>query len=402
MQNRTSVSMSNSTKLRDLVYFDINKAASIFSQLEMGLITETKSTKKDSMELINELLKREESIPREKKEVVLSSEEEKTKIEKKLTLESKVLHHDLLTRVEDLLFEENLIIDISSQLNNEVLSICEQPLDSIRASIGEIPYLRAEGLAAIEDYERIQKIANKFNDILEPIKYSLFQGISQTNEYQEAVQQIDILKSLANDPSQEYQKEIINEKVKQLEALLQEQIQVFLASHLGETIIPQWLIDAIDLYINTFMKGRVNIRIYPFDSFPHFQVIANLKRDCLLDSDLENLLFAYGTQTNLKLTVIGLITSLPPRENNIFNPMDEFNYEVEPQMEQARAWEKAFRGLFAGFQEIEKFMRFVSYPSVVIYPLAVYRTIRDSKNTKTNLKNGRNNGKTRKSRSAAT
>ena len=394
--------MSNSTKLRDLVYFDINKAASIFSQLEMGLLTETKSTKKDTVELINEILKQEETIPREKKEVVLSLEEEKIKVEKKLTLESKVLHHDLLTRVEDLLFEENLIIDIGNQLNNEILSNCEQPLDLIRATIGEIPYMRAEGLAAIEDYERIQKIATKFNDILEPIKYSLLQGIAQTTEYQEAVQQIDILQSLANAPSQEHQKEIINNQAKYLEGLLQEQIQAFLSSQLGGTSIPQWLIDAIDLYINTFMKGRVNIRIYPFDSFPHFQVIANLKRGCLLDSDLENLLFAYGTQTNLKLTVIGLITSLPPREKNIFNQMDEFNYEVEPQMEQARAWEKAFRGLFAGFHEIEKLMRFVSYPSTVIYPLAVYRTIRDSKNTTTNLKNGRNNGKTRKSRRAAT
>ncbi|HAA32325.1 MAG TPA: hypothetical protein DCE56_37285 [Cyanobacteria bacterium UBA8553] len=131
--------MNNSTKLRDLVYFDINKAASIFSQLEMGLLTETKFTKNNSMELIYELMKREESIPREKKEVVLSSEEEKTKVEKKLTLESKVLHHDLLTRVEDLLFEENLIIDISSQLHNEVLSHCDKPLDSIRASIGDLP-----------------------------------------------------------------------------------------------------------------------------------------------------------------------------------------------------------------------------------------------------------------------
>lgn len=377
----------NNTKLRDLVYFDINKAASIFSQLEMGLLTEVKSTQKDSMELNNDLIRQEHNIQRERKEVVLSSESETTKIEKKFILESRTLHHDLLTRVEELLFKEELIIDINSQSNNEELSNCDHPLDLIRETIGEIPYIRAEGLAKIEDYERIQQIAAKFNEILEPVKYSFLQSLTQIPEYQAAVEKIDSLRLHANDPKNKYQKKALINQVNQLESLLKEQVQSSLASSQLGTTIPQWLLNAIDLYIDTFMKGRINIRIYPFDSFPHFQVIANLKRDCLLDSDIENLLFAYGTQTNLKLTVIGLITSIPPRVNSLFNPMDEFNYESGNKTEQAREWEKAFRGLFVGFEEVEKFMKFVNYPSVVIYPLAIYRTIRSSpKRIKTSQK----------------
>lgn len=392
--------MSNRTKIRDLVYFDINKAASIFSQLEMGLLTEVKSTQKDSMELNNDILRQEHNIQREKKEVILSSESETTKIEKKLILESRTLHHDLLTRVEELLFEQELIIDINSQLNNEELSNCDQPLDLIRASIGEIPYMRAEGLATIEDYTRLQKIATKFNEILQPVRTSIRQTILATDEYQKEVKQIDSIRAKAHETSQRHQKKLIDNQVKQLESQLEEKVQE-LISTLSSTTIPQWLVDAIELYIDTFMKGRVNIRIYPFEPFPNFQAIANLKRDCFLDNDLENLLFAYGTQTDLKLTVLGLITSIPPRENSLFNPMDEFNYEVGPQMEAARDWEKAFRGMFVGFQGFEGLMRFVRYPSVVIYPLAVYRTIRSSNNTKRNIKKSRNGGKTKESRRAA-
>lgn len=75
--------MSNNPKIRDLVYFDVDKAASIFSQLEMGLLTEIKSTNKDSMEFTNDTFKEEHNIYRVKKEVVLTSENETTKVEKK-------------------------------------------------------------------------------------------------------------------------------------------------------------------------------------------------------------------------------------------------------------------------------------------------------------------------------
>lgn len=373
----------NNTKLRDLIYFDINKAASIFSQLEMGLLTEVTSTKKDLMESNNDIIRKQHDIQRESKKVVLSSESETTTIEKSSILESRTLHHYLLTRVEELLSKEELIIDINTQLNNEHLKNCSQPLDLIRASIGEIAYIRAEGLAIIEDYERIQKIAPKFNDIMQPIKNSIKQGILATDEFKEEFKKIEDIRSQISDPSKKNQQKIINNQVKELENQLDKKVEALIANSLSSSI-PQWIIDAIELYIDTFMKGRINIRIYPFDSFPHFQVIANLKRDCLLDSDVENLLFAYGTQTNLKLTIIGLITSIPPRVNNFFNPMDEFNYNFADKTEHARAWEKAFRGLFMGFQEIEKFMKFVNYPSVVIYPIAIYRTIRSSKEGKKN------------------
>lgn len=161
-------------------------------------------------------------------------------------------------------------------MTNEGLSISDQPLDLIRAKIGEIPYVRAEGLATIEDYERIKKIATKIHDILKPIKDSFRHQFMQLNECQNILREIELLREQANEYSNKNQKKSLNYQANQLESKLEEQVQVFIDACLN-TNIPQWIIDAVELYIDTFMKGRINIRIYPFDYFPNFQVIANLK-----------------------------------------------------------------------------------------------------------------------------
>jgi hypothetical protein len=126
------------------------------------------------------------------------------------------------------------------------------------------------------------------------------------------------------------------------------------------------------------MPERINFRVYPFESVPEFQVIANLKRDCFVDGNLENILFAYGIRPNVKLTIIGLITSIPSRNGTEFNPIiqggtDKGNQDMG----------KAFQQLFSSMQGVENLVRFSQYPNITIFPLAVYHSISNSKSERT-------------------
>jgi hypothetical protein len=381
--------VQKNSQLRDLIYFDFDKAASILSQVEMGLLKETTST--------NEKLKEERNIRKYGVAGVFTPEFGGIESDKKASFQSKILHHDLLVRVEELIFEQGFALDIN-EINAQSVDQSSNPSNFIREQIRDTPYIRAEGLAAIEDYQRIKRIAEKFNEILEPIRESQRHSIKQTNEYQEAKRRIDERRSEANETNDRNRKRSILDEVKKLEQELERLVESVVDAGVSQNI-PSWLIDAVGLFIDTFIPGRLNIRIYPFQDFPKFHVVANLKRDCFIDSDLENILFAYGTQTNMKLTVVGIVTSLPSESGDLFNPMKEFDEEFELQSTQEREFEKAFRGLFVGFQGFEKFMRFVNYPSVAIYPLAVYRTIRSNRE---NLTSNITVTKSRKSRANKT
>jgi hypothetical protein len=123
------------------------------------------------------------------------------------------------------------------------------------------------------------------------------------------------------------------------------------------------------------MPGRINLRIYPFEHYPSFQIMANLKKECFLDGDIDHVLFTYGPRPNIKLTVFGLITSIPNKEDEYFNPLSEFESLEDEEKTSEISFEQGMRGLFVGMEGFEKMIRFSRYPNVTIYPYAVYRNI---------------------------
>jgi hypothetical protein len=86
------------------------------------------------------------------------------------------------------------------------------------------------------------------------------------------------------------------------------------------------------------------------------------------------LIFSYGSTPNIKLTILGLITSIPDKEGNKFEPLQEFSKDHDQKPEEI--FERAFRGVFKGFEGLESFVRYSRYPNVTITPLAVYRNIK--------------------------
>jgi hypothetical protein len=341
--------MKSSSSLLDLLYFDFEKAASLLSQVEGGLpetvseTTESTDTKRNLRTY--ELLK------------LFKGEFGSTSSEKTSILESRLLHHDLLLRVEEALGKLRVIADLNTLLPPDTTDA-----DTIHASIGEHSYLRVEGWAAFEDYERLFEITKTFNDLLAFITRC---GLGEA----------EVLAALRDQRVQAEAKPggRKSREVRSIQVREQE-LQKLVKKTIDEKKLPEWLFEGVRLWINTYFKGRLNLRIYPFPECRTFEIIANLKRHCFVDDDLGHLMYGYGTYPNRKLTLLGLITSVPAKGHPEFDV--KANLEVDEETTDERAtFERAFRNVFAHLDGLESFSTFHRYPRIVVHPLAVYRRV---------------------------
>lgn len=340
------------TSVRDLIYFDFDKAASIWSQFSGGL-RERVSDTEDKMR--EQKAGAKIGIPK-----IVEANLGAEWIQKTTTLETKVLHHDLLNHLEIRLREIRLVADLM-----ETVDITESSPEMIRSAIAERPYVIAEGWGAIEDYQRILKVIEKFNDLTEFISTSGRETFKQTEEYKILKSQIAEIRANINREKDRNKREAAKSQVAAIEKQLE--------NPTGDSInkVEQWLIDGIQLWTNTFMPKRINLRIFPFENCPSFQIICNLKRECFVDQDLEHLLYGYGNFPNVPLGVLGLITSIPAQTASKFDPLAEFADETN--LTDKTRFESAYRGLFTALDGLEDFVRYSRYPNVTVHPIAVYR-----------------------------
>ena len=345
--------MDSDFTLRDLLYLDFDKAASIWSQFEEGLlerVSVTEDTGKDRAAGTRF------GIPG-----IAEANLGVDYLQKRSTLQSKTLHHDVLNRIEVRLDAAKLVTDLS----NVEPSVQSSP-EKIRAALGDRPYLRAEGWSVIEDYRRILAISSRFNEVVGFVVKAGQESAKKSPEYHQLQDLITDAKAAADKITDRNQKAVKKADLKELQVQLEAMTRTQLET------VDQWLIEGMRVWIETFMPSRINFRIYPFPECPSFQVLCNLKRECFVDSDLEHLLYGYGNRPNVPLAVFGLITSLPPHGDLPFDPMSEFKQggELSPQ----EVFESAFRGVFIGMEGLESFVRYSRYPNVTIHPIAVYRS----------------------------
>ncbi|HZR34063.1 MAG TPA: hypothetical protein VFA75_01725 [Nevskia sp.] len=101
-------------------------------------------------------------------------------------------------------------------------------------------------------------------------------------------------------------------------------------------------------------------------------VFGHLKRNCFEDVDSNSLHFTYGSIPTEKLTMIGIITSVPDESDSEFKPLVEFEKENLKDFESV---ENAFRGVFRGFDGLEQMIRTSRFPRILVHPLTVYRSV---------------------------
>ncbi len=342
--------------IRDLLYLDFDKAASIWSQFEEGLL--------ERVSVTEDVGKDRAAGTKFGLPGVAEANLGVDYLQKRSTLQSKTLHHDLLNRVETRLKADQLVTDLSDG------DLAFTSVDAIRSAIGDRPYLRAEGDSVIEDYRRILAIGEKFNEIVQFISKASQESVKKSAAYSELQDMIATEEVSAAQIGDRNQRSAKKTQLK----LMRQKLDQLLTPQLSP--VDGWLIDGMRHFVNTFMPSRINFRIYPFQNYPSFQVLCNLKRDCFVDSDLDHLLYGYGNRPNVPLAVFGLITSLPPQNPRSFDPLKEFR--DTPGLAQTEAFEQGFRGVFAGMEALEATVRFSRYPNVTVHPIAVYRSFHSS------------------------
>jgi hypothetical protein len=336
---------NETTLLRDLLYLDFNKVASIYSQLEGGLLQEILSEKQADrrLETVRSLVESDRSA----------------------TLESRIVHHDILVRVEDQLFKYGAALDI-----NDAFPQGDPTADEIHDEVAKFAYIRAEGWAVIEDYSNLTTIIERFNDLGEFIARSAVSDTPQSQQLEQQSRRVDDARAQVRNATDKNRAQALN-RLRQAETQLREALN----DVTGIGALPDWLVHGVKLWVDTLMRDQINLRVYPFESASSFQVLSNLKRECFVDASLENLMFAYGIQPNIRLTMLGLLTSLPSKEPASFDPLAEFEERADD-LSSEEELEAAFRGIFSSALGLEQFVRFSRYPNVTVYPLAVYRTVK--------------------------
>jgi hypothetical protein len=195
--------------IRDLLYLDFDKAASIWSQFEEGLVERTSVTDDSGKE---RAAGTKFGIPGVA-EANLGAEYQK----KRSTLQTRTLHHDVLNSVERRLSQEGLVVDLSK------ISKDESSPTKIREFIGIRPYLRAEGASVLEDYKRIVTISQKFNKIVEFLQKIGEENMKQSPQYiqlqESLVKARQAAEQSANRNQRAAQKEVLKEMQRQLEEL---------------------------------------------------------------------------------------------------------------------------------------------------------------------------------------
>jgi hypothetical protein len=339
-------------QVRDILYFDFEKASSIWSQLQWGQLEKISVT---SEENTNQQIGAELGVPN-----LAGVKLNVVEGEKRTILETRILHHDLLNRIESLLSSAGLVINI-----NEALKATEHSIENIHTAIGKIPYIIATGSSVIEDYQRILSISEKFNDLAKFIGRSATENVKKTPEYLEIEGTVNELKESFRAITDRNQKAQAKARIQALESSIEKMLQAQIKG------VEPWILDGVKLWITTFMPTRINFRVYPFAGCPSFQVLCNLKRYSFVDQDLEHLLYGYGTRPNIPLAIFGLITSIPPKSGEIFDPLAEF--EDNSEMSKEMIFEKAFRGMFGAMDGMENFVKYSRYPNITVHPIAVFR-----------------------------
>jgi hypothetical protein len=277
-----------------------------------------------------------------------------------------VLHHGLLTRLEQRLEDTGLLLNINGAVDSNEPDYSDKGLHDL---VSQPSFIVAEGWAALEDFNRVDAFMSDFPKLVAFINRCVTHGVEESEMYKS-------LQEAIAETTKEVRQEKDNKRKAQLkiqQSNLERQAEQLLASvETVKDIPPDWLLEGISSFITTLIPNRVNLRIYPFEQTPRFEVLSNLKAEYFVDSDLENIRFAYGTRPNVPFTAIGLVTSIPSEDNKVFDPVAELEYHPTGEDNQI---ELGFRQLLRSFAEFERLVRFSHYPNVTVYPIAVYQRL---------------------------
>lgn len=332
--------------IKDFIYFDYDKAKSLQSQLSGGLL--------------NEITRAIENENGGDSEVgfdikIISGKTGVNDKEKTIKTEKLEIFHELLNDIETKLFESNTLKVLNSEFDSSFNNFLEK--------VPNFTYVKATGWCTFEDYQRFTSVLENFNEIQRLIYGSAHESNPEIISLKKEIdEKRKALKRAHN------QKEVNQLKVteKKFDEIIQQLS--------GTNLLDETFVERIKVFLSTLNPNRLNFKLIPFNDFPEFQIVSNLKKQFLVNGTFENIIYTYGSRPNIKLTIFGIITSCPQEIDERTNPSDEFKFADESELSVEKIYEKAFRGVFSAIEGLEKFFE-VYYPKVSVSPIGIYREI---------------------------
>ena len=332
--------------IKDLIYFDYDKAKSLHSQLSGGLLQEiTRAVENEEggntkVGVDIKIFKADTGL----------NEKEKT-----IRTERIELFHELLNDVENKLNDCGILKD----LNNEF----DTSFNDFLKKVPNYTYVKASGWCTFENYERLKIVLENFNEIQRLIYSSVLQDHPDVLELKKQI-----------DEKKKSLKRVHNQKELNTLNSIEKRLDKSIEDNSDAQLLEETLVERLQLFLSTLNPNRLNFRLLPFDDFPEFQILANLKDEFLANGSFENTIYTYGSRPNVKLTIFGIITNCPQLEDPRTNPSDEFMYIEDSEQSAVKTYDKVFRGVFSAMEGLEKFFE-VYHPKVSVSPIGIYREI---------------------------
>lgn len=340
--------------LYDYLYVDLPKVISLYSQLTGGVVESRETTHEHGRTADN---KRAYDFK------VFRHDAGGTANDTSGTKELVKPHHAVLAELEGELTRQGYLLDLNT--GNSVRSLRDPTL---RQMMANALCIKVTGRAVIEDYERMKGISKNFPEIVKLINKSIESSLKDSPEYRGVMAEIQVV---AEEIRQEKDR---NRKAQKEERLrhIKQRMEDILNSAAKVGAVEQWVLDGFRTWVDAFIPGIINLRLYPSMQRLDEQVFGHLKKEYFEDPSTTSFHFTYGTIPTENITMIGMVTAIPTELPDPFDPLAEFQREG---LQDHESVESAFRGLFRGFGGLEQMVRTSRYPRVLVQPVIVYRSV---------------------------
>jgi hypothetical protein len=340
--------------LYDYLYVDLPKVISLYSQLTGGVVEARETTREQGRTADN---KRAYDFR------VFRHDAGGTSDDRSGTKELIKPHHAVLAELEHELNSQGYLLNLDGDQPG-----CSLRNPELRQLLASTLCVKVTGRAVIEDYERMKGISSDFPEISNFVNKSIESSLKQSQTYKDIATQLD---ELSADVRQEKDKNLRAQKESRVRQL-KTQLEAVAASAGKVGQVEQWVLDGFRTWVDAFIPGVINLRIYPSIDRPDEQLFGLLKREHFEDATSNSFHFTYGTIPTEKMSMIGVVTALPTEQPDAFDPLTEFSRSG---LHDHESVESGFRGLFRGFGGLEQMIRTTRYPRVLVRPVVVYRSV---------------------------
>lgn len=340
--------------LYDYIYVDLDKVISLYSQMTGGVVEIIQRSTESSRTADN---KRNYDFK------VFKHDAGGTDIEKGTSKETIKPHHALLKELEEALAISGYLVDLTAP---ETAKSFRDP--DFRSQLKNMFCIKVCGRAVIEDYERMKGIANSFPEVVKLINKSGEWALLSSPEYITLKDKLTAAETALKGVKDRNMRAAEGQSIKKMK----EALSTVIAGSPKIDMVEQWILDGMKTWIDAFLPGIVNLRVYPNTDRPDEHVFGHLKKTCFEDIDTSSFHFTYGSFPTEPLTLIVIVTSVPSEEGEHFKPLSEFE---KSELADHESVERGFRGLFRGFDGLEQMIRTCHFPRVLVHPLTVYRSV---------------------------